>query len=80
MRAWIERGARGGSTLVQEMDMEYASALVKLRPGSDDKLEEWRRTIASRLEEAAATSMMEAITASVTMAKPLIDIPRATEG
>ncbi|MBB6092912.1 hypothetical protein HNQ60_001790 [Povalibacter uvarum] len=109
--------------------MEYASALVKLKPGSDDKLEEWRRTIASRLEEAAATlkdedvsvesyftleingekhllwylraksirrvfelsrqlkhpidkfhyEMMEAITASVTMAKPLIDIPRDAE-
>jgi hypothetical protein len=35
--------------------MEYASALVKLKPGSEDKLEEWRSTIASRLEEAAAT-------------------------
>ena len=35
--------------------MEYASALVRLRPGSEDKLEEWRSTIASRLEEAAAT-------------------------
>lgn len=109
--------------------MEYASALVKLKPGSEDKLEEWRSTIASRLEEAAATlkdedvrvesyftieingekhllwylraksirrvfeisrqlkhpidkfhyEMMEAITASVIMAKPLIDIPRETE-
>lgn len=35
--------------------MEYASALVKLRPGSEDKLEHWRTTIATRLEEAAAT-------------------------
>ena len=35
--------------------MEYASALVRLKPGSEDKLEEWRRTIASRLDEAAAT-------------------------
>ena len=109
--------------------MEYASALVKLKPGSEEKLEEWRRTIASRLDEAAATlqdedvrvesyftieisgeryllwylrarsikrvfeisrqlkhpidkfhyEMMEAITASVTMARPLIDIPRESE-
>jgi hypothetical protein len=35
--------------------MEYASALVKLKPGSEDKLEEWRSTIASRLDEVAAT-------------------------
>lgn len=105
--------------------MEYASALVKLKPDSEGKLEEWRSTITSRLDEAAATlkdedvkiesyftielggekyllwylraksikrvfeisqqfkhpidkfhyEMMEAITASVTMAKPLIDIP-----
>ena len=104
--------------------MEYASALVKMRPGWEDKLEEWRATIESRMEEAAATlldedvkvesyftldiagetyllwylraksirrvfevsaqlkhpidrfhyEMMTAITASVTMAKPLIDI------
>lgn len=105
--------------------MEYASALVKLKPGSEEKLEEWCRTIASRLDEAAVTladedavvesyftieiggekhllwylraksirrvfevsrllkhpidkfhyEMMDAITASVTMAKPLLDIP-----
>ena len=104
--------------------MEYAAALVKLNPGSEEKLELWRSTIASRLDEAAATlkdedvkvesyftmdiagetyllwylraksirrvfevsaqlkhpidrfhyEMMTAITASVTMAKPLIDI------
>jgi hypothetical protein len=109
--------------------MEYASALVKLKPGSEEKLEEWRSTIASRLDEAAATlqdedvrvesyftieisgeryllwylrarsikrvfeisqqlkhpidkfhyETMEAITASVTMARPLIDIPRESE-
>lgn len=35
--------------------MEYASALVKLKPGSEHKLEAWRSTIASRLDEAAAT-------------------------
>jgi Family of unknown function (DUF6176) len=106
--------------------MEYASALVKLKPDSEIKLEQWRSTIASRLQEVAATlqdegvqvesyftidiagenyllwylraksikrvfeiasqfkhpidqfhfEMMEAITESVAMAKPLIDIPR----
>jgi hypothetical protein len=35
--------------------MEYAAALVKLQPGSDEKLELWRSTIASRLDGAAAT-------------------------
>jgi hypothetical protein len=35
--------------------MEYASGLIKLKPGSQEKVEEWRRTIASRLDEAAAT-------------------------
>ena len=35
--------------------MEYASALIKLKPGSAHKLEHWRATIASRLDEAAAT-------------------------
>jgi hypothetical protein len=35
--------------------MEYALGLIKLKPGSDAKVEEWRRTIASRIEEAAAT-------------------------
>ncbi len=35
--------------------MEYASGLIKLKPGSEAKVEEWRSTIASRLEEAAAT-------------------------
>ena len=35
--------------------MEYASALVKLKPGSEEMLEEWRRTIASRVDDAAAT-------------------------
>jgi Family of unknown function (DUF6176) len=109
--------------------MEYAAALVKLKPGSEAKLEEWRSTIAARLDEAAATlkdedvkvesyftielggekhllwylraksiqrvfeisrqlehpidkfhyEIMEAITAAVIMAKPLIDIPRDDE-
>ena len=35
--------------------MEYASGLIKLKPGTEDKVEEWRSTIASRLNEAAAT-------------------------
>ncbi len=35
--------------------MEYASGLVKLKPGSEARVEEWRSTMASRLDEAAAT-------------------------
>jgi hypothetical protein len=35
--------------------MEYASGLIKLKPGSEEKVENWRSTIASRLDEAAAT-------------------------
>jgi hypothetical protein len=35
--------------------MEYASGLIKLKSGSEEKVEEWRSTIASRLDEAAAT-------------------------
>ena len=35
--------------------MEFASGLIRLKPGSERKVEEWRSTIASRLEEAAAT-------------------------
>jgi uncharacterized protein DUF6176 len=35
--------------------MEYASGLIKLKPGSEGKVEEWRSMIASRLDEAAAT-------------------------
>jgi hypothetical protein len=35
--------------------MEYACGLIKLKAGSENKVEEWRRTIASRLDEAAAT-------------------------
>lgn len=30
--------------------MEYASGLIKLKPGSEAKVEEWRSTIASRLD------------------------------
>ena len=43
-------------------NMEYAAALVKLKPGSEDKLELWRSTIASRLDEAAATLVDEDVT------------------
>ena len=35
--------------------MECASGLIKLKPDSQRKVEEWRSTIASRLDEAAAT-------------------------
>jgi Family of unknown function (DUF6176) len=35
--------------------MEFASGLIQLKPGSEGNVEEWRSTIASRLEEAAAT-------------------------
>jgi len=35
--------------------MEYASGLIKLKPGTEHKVEEWRSTVASRLDEAAAT-------------------------
>ena len=39
--------------------MEYASGLIKLKPGTENKVEEWRSTIASRLDEAAATLQNE---------------------
>jgi len=35
--------------------MEYASGLIKLKPGTEDKVEEWKSTISARLDEAAAT-------------------------
>ncbi len=35
--------------------MEYASGLIKVKAGSEAKVEEWRSTTASRLDEAAAT-------------------------
>jgi hypothetical protein len=41
--------------------MEYASGLIKLKPGSESKVEEWRRTIASRLDEAASTLQDEGV-------------------
>lgn len=41
--------------------MEYASGLIKLKPGTEHKVEEWRSTIASRLDEAAATLQDEEV-------------------
>lgn len=41
--------------------MEYASGLIKLKPGAEDKVEHWRATIASRLDEAAATLQDEEV-------------------
>ena len=35
--------------------MEYASGLIQLKPGTEGKVEEWRNTISSRFDEAAAT-------------------------
>lgn len=35
--------------------MEIASGLIKLKPDSGEKVEEWHKTITSRLEEAVAT-------------------------
>jgi hypothetical protein len=41
--------------------MEYASGLIKLKPDTEDKVALWRSTIASRLDEAAATLQDEAV-------------------
>lgn len=41
--------------------MEYALGLIKLKPGSEDKVEEWRNTIASRPDEAAETHEDEGV-------------------
>jgi len=35
--------------------VEYASGLIRLKPGSEEQVAEWRSTIASRVDEAAAT-------------------------
>jgi hypothetical protein len=47
-------GDRGKDQLRMDI-MEYASGLIKLKPGSRGKVEEWRSAVASRLDEAAAT-------------------------
>ena len=41
--------------------MEYASGLIKLKPDTEGKVEEWRSTIASRLNEAAETLQDEEV-------------------
>jgi len=41
--------------------MEIASGLIKLKPGTDEKVDEWRNTISSRLEEAIATLKDEGV-------------------
>ena len=41
--------------------MEYASGLIKLKPETEEKVEEWRNTIFSRLNEAAATLQDEEV-------------------
>ncbi|NQZ89540.1 MAG: hypothetical protein HRT54_18345 [Colwellia sp.] len=41
--------------------MEYASGLIKLKPGTEHKVEEWKETISSRLNEAAATLQDEEV-------------------
>jgi len=41
--------------------VEYASGLIRLKPGSEHQVEKWRATIASRLDEAAATLQDEEV-------------------
>jgi hypothetical protein len=41
--------------------MEIASGLIKLKPGSDEKVEKWRKTISSRLNEAIVTLKDEGV-------------------
>ena len=41
--------------------MEIASGLIKLKPASDSKVEEWRETMTSRVEEALATLEQEGV-------------------
>lgn len=41
--------------------MEYASGLIKLKIDTEDKVEEWKSTIQSRLNEAAATLQDEEV-------------------
>jgi hypothetical protein len=41
--------------------MEYASGLIKLKPDTEGKVEEWKNTISSRLNEAAATLQDEEV-------------------
>ena len=41
--------------------MEIASGLIKLKAGSDSKIEEWRKTMTDRIDEALATLTHEGI-------------------
>lgn len=41
--------------------MEVASGLIKLKPGSAAKVEEWRETMTSRIDEALATLVHEGV-------------------
>lgn len=41
--------------------MEIASGLIKLKPDSDEKVEHWRETVSSRLDEALATLKDEGV-------------------
>lgn len=41
--------------------MEYASGLIKLKPETERKVEKWKDTISSRLNEAAATLQDEEV-------------------
>ena len=41
--------------------MEYASGLIKLKPETEGKVDEWKSTIYSRLNEAAATLQDEEV-------------------
>ncbi len=48
-------GTFGDGIQPLEAIVEYASGLVRLKPGSEEKVAEWRSTIGVRLDEAAAT-------------------------
>jgi len=41
--------------------MEIASGLIKLKPDSDQKIEEWRETMTTRIDEALATLEHEGV-------------------
>jgi hypothetical protein len=41
--------------------MEYASGLIKLKPDTEELVDEWKATIASRLNEAAETLQEEEV-------------------
>ena len=44
-----------------ENSMEIATGLIKLKAGSEDKVEEWRKTMADRPEEVRATLKHEGV-------------------